>query len=327
MAGLMKIVDFLNGKMEIPSPKENLANSQNQKWKDGAAIFRKNNWKCQGEEGTGFIKGLDGTNLFYRMGKKKEGKEVLFLIHGFGTSDHSGRLKELADHLYGLGFNVFSIDLRGQGHSEGTRGHIDNKLDYVNDILAGMEKIKTLYGTEQVFLFGHSNGGLAVSHFARKHPAMVKGLILSSPMFEWAIKVPLVKKLPAYLLSKIWPKFSVPTGISANTLSHDPEAISDVEGDPLIYTTASARYFTESQDLMKEIKNSAQLYQMPLLMLLAGDDLINDKEANKKWFDAYGGSNKTLKVYEGLYHEIFYEIDRKVPIEDFGQWVENQTKS
>ena len=111
------------------------------------------------------------------------------------------------------------------------------------------------------------------------------------------------------------------------TLSHDPEAISDIEGDPLIYKTASARYFTESQSLMEEIKNKANQYKMPLLMLLAGDDLINDTEANKKWFEAYGGNNKTLKVYDGFYHEIFYEIGRKKPIFDFGDWVKSQTET
>ena len=109
-------------------------------------------------------------------------------------------------------------------------------------------------------------------------------------------------------------------------MSHDPEAISDVLGDPLIYTTASARYFTESSELMGEIKSLAKKYKMPLLMLLAGEDLINDKEANKKWFENYGGENKTLKVYDGLYHEIFYEVDRKLPIQDFAEWVKDQTK-
>jgi alpha-beta hydrolase superfamily lysophospholipase len=325
MFGLKKVVDFLNGRMEIPLPEENLEKSDNQKWKKGAYIFQKNNWKCQGDGGIGFIKSQDGTKLFYRMGKKREGKDVIFLVHGFGTSDHSGRLRELADHLYHLDFNVFSIDLRGQGHSEGARGHIENKTDYVYDILAGMEKIKEIFGISEVFLFGHSNGGLAVSHFALRYPHFIRGLILSSPMFEWAIKVPLLKKLPAHVLSKIWPTFSVPTGISADTLSHDPMAISDILGDPLIYTTASARYFTESSELMEEIKNSADKYKAPLLMLLAGEDLINDKEANKKWFEAYGGSGKTLKVYDGLYHEIFYELDRKLPIEDFGEWVKGQT--
>ena len=61
-------------------------------------------------------------------------------------------------------------------------------------------------------------------------------------------------------------------------------------------------------------------------MQLAGDDRLADAAVSKSFFERVSSKDKTLHVYEGLYHEIFNEKeeDRKLAIDDLECWIDSR---
>ena len=53
-----------------------------------------------------------------------------------------------------------------------------------------------------------------------------------------------------------------------------------------------------------------------------GDDRIASPEGTRQFFAAAGSADKTLKIYDGFYHEIFNEIGKEKVFEDVGSWLE-----
>jgi lysophospholipase len=74
----------------------------------------------------------------------------------------------------------------------------------------------------------------------------------------------------------------------------------------------SVRWYRE---LVKAIQIAhekiADLPDLPLLVMQAGDDKIVDKTAVKAWFDQLSLSEKVYKEWPKLYHEIFNEPERE----------------
>jgi pimeloyl-ACP methyl ester carboxylesterase len=117
--------------------------------------------------------------------------EVLF-IHGYLGSTYVW--KPLFAH-WKDGPCIAAIDLPGAGYSDRPAG-APYDLPWFADLLAGM--IKRL-GAESLYLCGHSLGGAVALHCAARHPELVKGLILVSPLVYSPAPPPglrLAKKYP-----------------------------------------------------------------------------------------------------------------------------------
>jgi pimeloyl-ACP methyl ester carboxylesterase len=88
----------------------------------------------------------------------------LLLVHGFGQNRYAWHLpaRSFANHLAAAGFDVFNLDLRGHGRSRhfgSRRAH--GVEDYVReDLPAAVEEVQALSGKRDVWVLGHSLGGL-----------------------------------------------------------------------------------------------------------------------------------------------------------------------
>lgn len=91
-------------------------------------------------------------------------KASVLLIHGYGQNRYVWHLpsRSLCNYLAAEGYDVFNLDLRGHGRSRhlGARPPKDLTEYVTGDIPSAVEEVRKLSGAEQVFLVGHSLGGL-----------------------------------------------------------------------------------------------------------------------------------------------------------------------
>jgi alpha-beta hydrolase superfamily lysophospholipase len=111
---------------------------------------------------------------------------VLFLVHGSSLSAMSsfdlqvpGDEYSMMDVFAGDGFDVWTMDHEGFGHSSQTSGTSDIS-SRVEDLKAAMATVQRETGRGKVHMFGESSGAIAAGAFAQAEPASVDRLILTA---------------------------------------------------------------------------------------------------------------------------------------------------
>jgi lysophospholipase len=274
---------------------------------------------------TGFVTAKDGIQIFFRNFEAgAEKKAHMVIVHGL--CEHSGRYLELVQKFSQKGICVTAYDQRGHGQSAGRRGHILRFEDLLGDLLQIVEKCRN--ETDKpvpLLLLGHSLGGLVVLRFAQQFGEKTDGVIASSPALAPAISIPKPKAVIGRFMSRIWPQLMFDNELDPDNLSHDKEVVRAYINDPLVGRRVSARLFTEMIRSMTEAVDNAPMLTKPLLIQAAGDDRLVDTEATKVFFQLAAASDKTLHIYQGLFHEIFNEELqlRSQVMDDLFQWLES----
>jgi len=268
----------------------------------------------------GSFEGTRDTQIYYQTWRPSGKSRAIFaIVHGIG--EHGARYAHVAEHLARFGFTVWACDLRGHGKSGGKRGHIDSFDDYAADVSQLIRIAKDHYPGIKVFLMGHSLGGLIAAYLAEKHPSELDGLIASAPSLKEKMKVSPVKTFLGRTLSSIVPTFTTTTGLDPNLLSHDQEVVRRYVEDPLVHKVATARWFTEYRRAQSETMQGADKITQPCLIIQSGADGIVDPSATNEFFKRIKSSDKTLKVYEGFYHESLNEVGKESVLGDIDTWL------
>ena len=268
------------------------------------------------------FRSADGLKIFYRRYQADSEKARMVIAHGLG--EHSGRCDNVVERLLPLGISVWAPDHRGHGQSDGRRGHVSSFSQYVEDLRKLVEIARDgMAGGVKIFLLGHSLGGLIALRFAAGFPEMIDGVIISSPSLGVTVNVPAVKAFAGKIMSTIWPTLSLSNELDASKLSHDEGVVRAYIDDPLVHDQVTARWFTEFLSAMEAANRSAPEMKIPLLMQLAGDDHLTNVDTSASFFKALSSVDKTLYVYDGLYHEIYNERDeqKKQVLDDLDTWL------
>jgi len=113
-------------------------------------------------------------------------KPVLFMVHGSSYSGKTmfdlqvpGRDYSTMDHFVRLGYDVWTMDHEGYGHSDRTPNYSDIASG-VEDLTVATDIIRKTTGKTTATFFGQSSGALRATKFANTHPDRVKSLILSA---------------------------------------------------------------------------------------------------------------------------------------------------
>lgn len=121
-------------------------------------------------------------------------EQAVLYIHGY--NDYFFQ-RELGDSVNAHGYDFYALDLRKYGRS--ILPHQEpfscrSLTEYFADIDTALQLIRS-EKHKQVFLMGHSTGGLIVSYYMKKqmrldrriwHPSdVVEGLVLNSPFLDW----------------------------------------------------------------------------------------------------------------------------------------------
>jgi alpha-beta hydrolase superfamily lysophospholipase len=268
----------------------------------------------------GFLNSADHLRLFWQRYTPARPRATVLVLHGGG--DHCGRYPALTAALVKAGFQAALVDFRGHGQSDGRRWHVDSFSDYLHDVDAFVAKLsQDGIAGEQLFVIGHSQGGLIAALWAIAHPRLVSGVVLSSPYFRLAMRPPAAKLLAAKLAGRFVPWLPISSGLDVAKLTSDPEMQRWTDRDPLYGRATTPRWFEEANRAQREALRRARELQAPLLVLAAGADQVADVSAARAFVEAAGARDKRAVVYDGFRHEIFNETRRQEPIGEAIGWL------
>ena len=270
-------------------------------------------------------KSTDGLEM-YAQNWRPEGtpRAVVCLVHGLG--EYSGRYAHVGKALADAGFALVAFDLRGHGKSGGQRGHfpsLDVLMDDIHQLIQqGSEKFPGL----PFFLYGHSLGGLLVLNYATYDDHVLSGVIatgagLRSPVLEQKAKIALSKALGSLL-----PTMIIPTGLDANGISRNPEVVRAYKNDPLVHgvvTLSAARVGISAVD---RAFSHAGEFSPPLLLMHGTGDQVTYPRGSQE-FAALVPENSTLKLWDGLYHEIHNEPEQDEIFAFMIDWLNSQLRN
>jgi alpha-beta hydrolase superfamily lysophospholipase len=178
-----------------------------------------------------------------------------------------------------------------------------------------------MYPENKIFIVGHSVGGTIAANFTINHPDEFDGLILSGPTIIPGSSLSPVKIVMAKLLSLILPKIGVDR-IDASAISRDKAVVDGYINDPLVYRgKISARLGVELIRAMQIIKLQRQKIKLPILIMHGTDDRLSDPEGSLMLYERVGSPDKSIKLYNGFYHEIFNEPESEKVFRYMEAWL------
>ncbi|MCS7177678.1 MAG: alpha/beta hydrolase [Anaerolineae bacterium] len=268
----------------------------------------------------GTFAGFGGLPLYYQSWRPEgEPRAIVILVHGFG--EHSGRYMNVVSHLVPRGHAIYALDHRGHGRSPGPRGYIHDWEEFREDIRAFVRMVAEQEPGRPLFLMGHSMGGLIVLEYALRYPEGLSGVIASGPVLAQVGLSPVLMVL-ARVLSRLWPRFAMNTGLDATSISRDPEVVATYRADPLVHSTGTARLGTEMTRAIRWTHEHAREWRLPLLILHGGADRLVPPEGSRRFFEHVPIADKERIEYEGGYHEPHNDTHRAQVLADLERWLE-----
>lgn len=268
----------------------------------------------------GNIHGVRNNGIYYQAWLPHgEAKAVLLLVHGLG--EHSGRHMNLVNHFVPLGYAIYSFDHIGHGRSEGTREGVERFSDYTDTLEIYCDMVADWQPGRPLFLLGHSMGGLIAANYLLDHQDRFKGAVLSAPAVKPYGDVSPATIILGRLISSIAPGLGV-VELDVNGISRDPQVVEAYINDPLVFHGRTpARLAAELLQAMQRVTTEADKIRLPLLILQGGEDRLVDPAGAQMLYDSTSSADKTIRVYAGLYHEVFNEPERGAVLKDVEMWL------
>ena len=249
-----------------------------------------------------WVTASDGVRL--RMGGWRCDQPKCTVLLFNGRSEYIEKYGRNADDFLTKGYNILTIDWRGQGLSDrlikDTRaGHVCSFASYQHDVKALMDHAEAAGFAGPYYLIGHSMGGI-IGFRALKEGLNVQAVVFSSPM--WGIKLPLIFRPCARLIARV----AVAIGMRHSyVLTGSPDnyvATNEFEGNGLTndrsmyaYLQRQARavpQFALGSPTMNWLRNafdeidfvqSSQAPDLPCITFLGGDeDIVNVRKVRAR---------------------------------------------
>jgi len=268
----------------------------------------------------GNFKGVRNSNIYYQAWLPEGNvKAVLLIVHGLG--EHCGRYMNVVNHFVPLGYAVYGLDHIGHGKSEGQREVVERFDDYTTTLTIYYNMVKGWQTTKPIFLLGHSMGGTIATYYLLDHQADFQGAVISAPGIKVSDSISPATITMGKILSVIAPKAGV-LALDVNSISRDPEVVTAYVNDPLVFHGKTpARLAAEFVKTMQHITAEVDKITLPFIVIQSGQDKIVDPAGAQMLYDKAGSKDKTIKIYEGLYHEVFNEPERARVLKDVETWL------
>lgn len=274
------------------------------------------------ERQTGTFVGAADTGIFYQRWTPPNPEATAIVVHGY--AEHSGRYAHVADALVRRGYDVWALDHRGHGRSEGVRAHVDRFQQYVDDFASFVELVRRARPAGPLFIVAHSMGALIATLYAFDHQDKLDGLALTGPAYNVENGAPPILLALSAVVSAIAPKLAV--GPFDNTgISRDPAVVEASNNDPLVYHgKLRARLGREFLLASRSVLGRAPSLKLPVLVIQGEADRIINPDGARTVFPAFGSTDKTVKYYPQCFHEVLNEPEQDEIIALIGDWLDKR---
>jgi acylglycerol lipase len=239
-----------------------------------------------------------------------------------GVNSHGGQYLWPGTQFAAAGLAGFALDLRGRGMSEGARYFVDDIADYVADVASVIALAKSRHPGLPVFLLGHSAGGVVSCSYALDHQAEIAGLVCES----FAFKVPAPDAALAVIkgLSRVFPRLPV-LKLKNEDFSRDPIAVRILNSDPLTLNEAQpAKTVAALVRANERLRREFPRITLPVLILHGTADRATMASGSQLFFDTAGSKDKTLKLYDGHYHDLLNDVGKDAVLADIRAWIDRR---
>ncbi len=260
----------------------------------------------------------DGTELFYSAWIPGERtRKALVLFHR--GHEHAGRLEDVVRDLRLRDVAVFAWDARGHGRTEGPRGYAPSFSCTARDADEFIRHVSETHGKrlEDMIVLGHSVGAVTVAAWVHDYAPRVRAMVLVTPALRVKLYVPFARTGLRVMQScfRRRPMF-LSSYVKGRLLTHDAEQARRYDVDKLISRKIAVNVLLGLHDTAKRLIADAGAIRTPTLVLAGGADWVVDLEAEREFFDRLGSRLKRMRVFDGMYHDILHEKDRRVVLND-----------
>ena len=268
---------------------------------------------------------VDQTRIFFRAWQPlapRAGGEQRALVFLHRGHEHSGRIQTLVEQFGCTNDYAFAWDARGHGYSPGERGDAPGFATLVQDFDAFVAHIQNQYGLglDNIVVVANSVGAVIAAAWLHDYGRRVRGVIMAAAAFHIKLYVPLAK--PALRLGlRINPKLAVTSYIRSSMLTHSKEQAALYDSDPLIAKSISARVLLELADTAQRVVSAAAAIDTPVLMLVAGKDVVVSQAPQQTFFARLSSKLKRYVLLEDSYHAIFHESDTAQALDASRQFI------
>lgn len=200
--------------------------------------------------------------------------DMAIIFHGFTANRNTSLLKEIANSLRDENIASVRFDFNGHGDSDGKFENM-TVLNEIEDANAILNYVKTDPHVRNIYLVGHSQGGVVASMLAGLYPDLIKKVVLLAP---------------AATLKN--------DALEGNTqgVTYNPDHIPDRL--PFKDLTLGGFYLRIAQQL--PIYEVSAQFTKPVCLIHGTDDTVVSPNASKKYDQIY--QNSTLHLIEGADH-------------------------
>ena len=265
--------------------------------------------------------GKGGLAIFYRVWRPAgTPRAVVAICHG--VNSHSGQYLWAAEQLVADGLAVYALDLRGRGRSDGERFFVDSVADYVSD-LGGADR-------DREGARARPAGVPARPQRRRRHlGASTRSTTRPSSPGSSARASPSACSAPDFALavlkglSHVAPRLPTCCKLKNEDFSRDPAVVRGTERRSADSRTRcsrsrpSPRWSAPTSGIEREFAPIT----LPVLILHGTADKATRPDGSQLFYDKAGSADKTLKLYEGHYHDLLNDLGREQVMADIIGWI------
>ena len=272
------------------------------------------------EHTEGRFTGRKGLSLYYQCWfPATDPKAILLVVPGW--AEHSGRYTNLAKYFVPKGYAICALDHRGHGKSEGRRGYVERFSDYLDDLKTFFDIVRSEHGDAKIFLVGHSMGGTIATAYSVRNQHDLAGLIVSGVGVKPGSSLSSAIIPLAWILSLLLPRLGIMV-LDASAISQDKAVVDAYVNDPLVYRgKITCRFGAEMLATLRKLPSEMPEINLPILIMHGTADRLCDPEGSRILYERADSRDKTLKLYEGFYHEILNELGHKQVMADMEAWL------
>jgi alpha-beta hydrolase superfamily lysophospholipase len=246
-------------------------------------------------------------------------RAVVVLSHGLG--EYARRYDHVAERFGADGLVTYALDHRGHGRSDGKRMLVRDISEFTADFDTLVGIARREHPALKCIVLGHSMGGGIVFAYGVERPDSYDLMVLSAPAVAAQDLVHPLMAFAAKGLGVVLPGLPVQE-LDVDAISRDPAVVEAYKTDPLVYhgrvPFGIGRALLQVGETMP---HRAPALTAPLLVVHGSEDRLIPLAGSRRLVECVGSTDVELKVYPGLYHEVFNEPERNQVLDDVVSWI------